>query len=61
MNVGDPEARAGWVRRTVRRARASVRLRVTLLAAGAFALTFFVAAAILLRSLENGLVDDLRQ
>ena len=56
------EARdAGWFRRAMRRARASVRLRVTLLAAGAFALTFFVAAVVLLRSLEDGLVDDLKQ
>lgn len=51
----------GWLQSALRRARASVRLRVTLLAAGAFALTFFIAAAILLHSLENGLVDDLRQ
>jgi signal transduction histidine kinase len=43
------------------RARSSVRLRVTLLAAGAFAITFFAAAALLLRNLENGLVDDIRQ
>lgn len=50
-----------WIRHALQRARASVRLRVTLLAAGAFALTFFVAAAILLRSLEHGLVDDLRE
>lgn len=48
------------MRRTLRRARASVRLRVTLLAAGAFALAFFIAAAVLLRSLEDGLVDDLK-
>ncbi|WP_116996061.1 sensor histidine kinase [Desertimonas flava] len=51
----------GPLRRALHRARASVRLRVTLLAAGAFAVTFFIAAAILLRSLENGLVDDLRE
>ena len=45
---------------SVRRARSSVRVRVTLLAAAAFALTFFAAAALLLRSLESGLVDDVR-
>lgn len=42
------------------RARSSVRVRVTLLAAAAFALTFFAAAALLLRSLEGGLVDDIK-
>lgn len=42
------------------RARASVRVRVTLLAAGAFAVTLFAAATILLNSLEDSLVGDLR-
>jgi signal transduction histidine kinase len=47
---------AGWLRRV----RGSVRLRVTLLAAGAFALTLLVAAMLLLRALEGALVDDVR-
>jgi signal transduction histidine kinase len=42
------------------RARGSVRLRVTLLAAGVFAGTLLVAAVLLLRVLEGVLVDDVR-
>ena len=37
-----------------------MRLRVTLLAAGLFAVTLGVAAFVLLRSLEDDLVDDVR-
>ena len=37
------------------RARGSVRLRVTLLAAGLFAVTLFAASALLLRALEQTL------
>jgi signal transduction histidine kinase len=44
----------------VRRARGSVRLRVTLLAAGAFAVVLAVAAFALVRSLERALEDDVR-
>jgi signal transduction histidine kinase len=44
----------------LRRARGSVRLRVTLLAAGAFALVLGVASFVLLRSLEGALVGDVR-
>ncbi|MET0147335.1 MAG: ATP-binding protein [Ilumatobacteraceae bacterium] len=44
----------------LRRGRGSVRLRVTLLAAGLFALTLAVASWGLLRALERTLVDDLR-
>ena len=43
-----------------RRARGSVRLRVTLLAAGLFAVTLGGAALVLLHSLEGDLVDDVR-
>jgi signal transduction histidine kinase len=43
----------------MRRARGSVRLRVTLLAAGLFAVTLFVASAVLLQALERSLIDDL--
>lgn len=46
----------GWFRR----GRGSVRLRITLLAAGLFAVTLAVAAFGLLRALERTLVDDLR-
>ena len=46
----------GWFRRV----RGSVRLRVTLLAAGLFAVTLAVASFGLLRALERSLVDDLR-
>jgi HAMP domain-containing protein len=44
----------------LQRVRGSVRLRVTLLAAGAFAVTLLLAATVLLRALENVLVDDVR-
>jgi signal transduction histidine kinase len=44
----------------VRRARASVRVRVTVLAAGAFAVTVLIAATLLVKRLESTLVDDLR-
>jgi signal transduction histidine kinase len=47
---------AGWLRR----ARGSVRLRVTLLAAGAFALVLVGAAFALVRALERALEDDVR-
>jgi signal transduction histidine kinase len=40
--------------------RGSVRVRVTVLAAGAFALTLLGAGLVLLRSLERVLVDDLQ-
>jgi len=53
-------ARVGSVWRALRRARASVRVRVTLLAAGTFALTLALAAAVLLHRLETTLVDDVR-
>ena len=46
----------GWWRR----ARGSVRLRVTVLAAGAFAVVLALAAFILLRVLEDALVDDVQ-
>ncbi len=46
--------------RWFRRGRGSVRLRVTLLAAGLFAVTLAVASLGLLRALERTLVDDLR-
>ena len=46
----------GWFRRV----RGSVRLRVTLLAAGLFAVTLAVASFGLLRALERTLVDDVR-
>src|SRR6188508_1657429 len=42
------------------RARSSVRLRVTLLAAGLFAVTLGVAAFVLLHALERNLVGDVR-
>ena len=42
------------------RARGSVRLRVTMLAAGLFAVTLGVAAFVLLRALEDDLVADVR-
>jgi signal transduction histidine kinase len=42
------------------RVRGSVRLRVTLLAAGVFAITLIVAAVVMLRALEGALVDDVR-
>jgi signal transduction histidine kinase len=48
------------MRRWWARARGSVRLRVTLLAAGLFAVTLGVAAFALLRALEDDLVDDVR-
>jgi signal transduction histidine kinase len=44
----------------VRRLRGSVRMRVTVLAASAFAITLVVAAVMLLRALEGALVDDVR-
>lgn len=43
-----------------RRALGSVRVRVTLLAAGVFAVTLIVASGVLLRSLEDRLVGDIR-
>jgi signal transduction histidine kinase len=43
-----------------RRARGSVRLRVTLLAAGAFAVVLAVASFALVRALERALEDDVR-
>src|SRR5262245_32325802 len=46
--------------RWLRRARGSVRLRVTLLAAGAFALVLVVAAFVLVRALEGALEGDVR-
>jgi signal transduction histidine kinase len=46
--------------RWLRRARGSVRLRVTLLAAGAFALVLVAAAVVLVRVLETALEDDVR-
>jgi signal transduction histidine kinase len=46
--------------RWLRRARGSVRLRVTLLAAGAFALVLVAAAVVLVRVLEQALEDDVR-
>jgi signal transduction histidine kinase len=46
--------------RWFRRARGSVRLRVTLLAAGAFAVVLVVAALALVRALEGALEDDVR-
>ncbi len=46
--------------RWLRRARGSVRLRVTLLAAGAFAVVLAVAAFALVRALERALEDDVR-
>ncbi len=49
-------SRGGWWRR----ARGSVRLRVTVLAAGAFAVVLALAAFILLRVLEDALVDDVQ-
>jgi hypothetical protein len=48
------------MRRWLARARGSVRLRVTLLAAGLFAVTLGLAAFGLLRALEDDLVDDVR-
>ena len=48
--------RPGWWRR----ARGSVRLRVTVIAAGVFAVTLLIAAFALLRALEGALVDDVR-
>jgi signal transduction histidine kinase len=44
----------------LRRARGSVRLRVTLLAAGAFALVLAVAVFVVLRSLQGALEGDVR-
>lgn len=46
--------------RWLRRARGSVRLRVTLLAAGAFAVVLVGASFVVLRSLERALEDDVR-
>ena len=46
--------------RWLARARGSVRLRVTLLAAGLFAVTIGGAAFVLLHALESDLVDDVR-
>jgi signal transduction histidine kinase len=43
------------------RARGSVRLRMTLLAGGLFAVTLLVASVVLLRALENRLVADIRR
>ena len=43
-----------------RRAKGSVRLRVTVMAAGVFAVTLLIASAVLLRALESALVDDVR-
>jgi signal transduction histidine kinase len=48
------------VRRWLRRGRGSVRLRVTLLAGGLFAVTLVVASLLLLQALEGTLVGDLR-
>lgn len=48
--------RAVWWRRGL----GSVRVRVTLLAAGVFAVTSIVASTLLLRSLEDRLVGDIR-
>jgi len=50
------DRRRGWWRR----ARGSVRLRVTVIAAGVFAVTLLIAAFALLRALEGALVDDVR-
>ncbi len=50
------DGRRGWWRR----ARGSVRLRVTVIAAGVFAVTLLIAAFALLRALEGALVDDVR-
>jgi signal transduction histidine kinase len=47
---------AGWLRR----ARGSVRVRVTMLAAGAFAVVLAGAAFALVRTLERALEDDVR-
>jgi signal transduction histidine kinase len=44
----------------LRRARGSVRLRVTLLAAGAFAVVLLVASFVLVRALERALEGDVR-
>ena len=46
--------------RWLRRARGSVRLRVTLLAAGAFALVLVIASFALVRALEGALEGDVR-
>jgi signal transduction histidine kinase len=46
--------------RWLRRARGSVRLRVTLLAAGAFAVVLVIAAFVLVRALEGALEGDVR-
>jgi signal transduction histidine kinase len=51
------EATRSWWQRV----RGSVRVRVTLLAAGAFAVTLTVASVLLLRALEGNLVDDIRE
>jgi signal transduction histidine kinase len=48
------------VGRWLRRARGSVRLRVTLMAAGAFAIVLVAASFVLLRSLERALENDVR-
>lgn len=44
----------------LRRARGSVRLRVTFLAAGAFAVVLIAAALVLVRTLERALENDVR-
>lgn len=49
-------SRVGWRRRAL----GSVRVRVTLLAAGVFAVTLIVASSLLLRSLEDRLVGDIQ-
>jgi signal transduction histidine kinase len=46
--------------RWLRRARGSVRLRVTLLAAGAFAVVLVIASFVLVRALEGALEGDVR-
>jgi signal transduction histidine kinase len=46
--------------RWLRRARGSVRLRVTLLAAGAFAVVLLIASFVLVRALEGALEGDVR-
>jgi signal transduction histidine kinase len=46
--------------RWLRRARGSVRLRVTVLAAGAFAVVLVLASVVLVRVLEDALEDDVR-
>ena len=56
--VSGAERVAGW--RWCRRATRSVRVRVTLLAAGLFAVALVVAAALLLHALGERLIGDVR-